>query len=97
MDPNAQMSEDIYPNQDLDGSIDFYFRESNNRQEHCTDGDRIASWTIDYAGGERKHIGNYGFETFDINGLMFISMHQMSLARYEKDAMEDGEIVFTVS
>ena len=97
VNPNSQTSEDYYLHNSLDGTIDFYFKKSQNRQDKCTDGDRIASYTINYSGGERKHIGNYGLESFDINGLVFISMQQMSLARYNKDAMEVGEIVFTVS
>jgi hypothetical protein len=97
VNPASTSSIDYWLNDDLDGSVDFYFKRSNNRQDRCIDGDRIATLNINYSGGERKHIGNYGIETFDIKGLELISMQQMSLGRYEKDAMESGEIVFTVS
>lgn len=96
VNPASTSSVDYWMYDDLDGTVDFYFKKSNNRQDHCSEGDKITTLKINYP-AVKKHIGNYGIETFDIKGLEMISMHQMSIARYEKDTMESGEIVFTVS
>ena len=94
--PNAQSSIDYYPNEDLDGTINFYLMKSQRRDDFPTASDIIYTHTINYSGGERKKIGNYGFETYDVTGLQLISMKQMSLGKYKKDALGVGEIVFAV-
>ena len=98
LNPNSTSSVDTYLYNDMDGSVKFYFKKSTDRSDIVTDSnnDYMLEHVINYSGGERKKIGNYGIESYDAKGMMLISIKQQSLAKHNKDALEVGEIVFAV-